>query len=929
MLDRFFRGILPSEGAYALVTIKNKRVVHNWYYNINEFIAAAGKNYDADTYFAVSTFSATKRQQKHHHKAKAIWLDLDLKGTKYASLKEMLNHASEFCKSYRLPRPTIVYTGGGFHLYWSFDADISYDDWHLLATGLHNCATAFGLEFDGKCTRDCARILRVPGSLNHKYDPMPTVQVVGEVAPVYSLARFEQLKHSGSTASPKQNGRVEQKASVASTFLNNTPDGDADFIAEHCPQIKHFKETGSDSEPHWYACANVLKHCHNGLERFLEWSSKYEGYNEDEAKAKFAHAISSNTGPTLCSSFASCRREGCSTCLQSRDVTTPLNAKAKGVKPTHTPEAGSIPSESSAEVQAEDEELTPVLQPFELQDGELWGMSESTTSKSKRGMDIKIVGCDIRFICKLNTSGSGQHLLFKAKDKLQKEYRDIVVPSDRAWGTSCLSEFAKQGVYIDDLSLWRKYVSHHMSYVDSQKIPDTAYDTFGWQDDGSFICGPWKYTDKGRVPIIIASDVKDKASTIGTAPGGNIHDAVLTVARVMSQMSSNQILLYCMSMGAPLVRFVDMEEGGVIGWDYSHESGTGKSTTILLTETSIGQPGCVRMGERDTINAKAAFMALMKSLPITVDDPNIGDGKNINDIVDAAVAGADKNALNQDRSLRANPKRWRTVLVGASNFNPFDYVGTQRKRRIIGFHEPVKPYLDRSNWGELYASMKRNAGWIMHALLKLYVQPKAQDYIKKRIEQYIQAISAKYKFRVEDRFNVAGIAVALTALECLQKVAKDAGCPLSIDIKQMVEVGVAAAKESMSQADENDGGSASTLLQDFLAEHVGRTITIHKSTARGMTPKIDIPPNMKELAVIIDHGHSRINIRSKTFNNWLRDNGRSPSEVARVLVSERICLRKNYPVQMTVNALGAPPVGMQRCYVMKLEVPEEPEASEA
>lgn len=908
MLEKFLSSILPLTGRYAAVTIANKKPKHFWADSIEELVAYLEKyGHETDTYFALSTFKTKSRKQENCHNVKALWLDLDLKGSSYANLGEMLTHAAQFYKAYNLPVPTVVFSGGGFHLYWPLDTALTHDVWYVLADGLHNAASSFGLQFDTKCTRDAARILRVPGTTNFKYANAPTVKIAGKVHEPYSISLFEGLKGLGKPAKSGQ-PKVQAKSTIGETFTN---DGNADHIAANCDQLAHFRDTGSDSEPHWYACANVLKHCTNGLEKFLEWSSKYDGYDEDAARAKFAHACATSTGPTLCKSFEGLRSEACKACKQPRFVNTPLHARTLPGReaPVYGTSVECGESESALE-------LTPIYQPFMLENGVIKAPS-SDKQLAKSVVYEPIVSCDIRLVRRLQIVGGAETMVFMAKEVTGTEYREIAIPASVAMGANKVSEFAKLGVYISDLPQWNRYVNMSMGILNSKKLPTLAYDTFGWQDDGSFIIGPWKYTENGRSAAELSPTIRERAKSMGTTPGGNIQGAVKVTARVMAQMSSNQVLLYMLAMGAPLMKFIDVEEGGVVGWNFSHESGTGKSTTIELIESAIGKLRCVRMGERDTPNAKAALFGLFKSLPVTLDDPNPTDMGGINHIMDMAVAGCDKNALNQDRTLRESPHKWRTVFIAASNNNPFDVVESQRKRRIIGFREQPKPYLDRSHRADIQSELRAHGGWMMHELMKLYIKKDAQEYARNRVNLWVNTLDKKFRFRPEDRFNVIAVAVALTALEFVKKVAADAGEPLHIDNRAMMQVGVDATKESMESA---DGASAVDLLADFLADNIGSTVVVHRSNGNGTAPKAEVPSGLKELKVIVNLSKERVIIRTRVFNDWVRTKGISPSEMLEELFRAGRVISKGMPMYM---GAGGHSVGTQRCIILRHVEEEE------
>ena len=72
----------------------------------------------------------------------------------------------------------LVVTGGGLHAYWLSDRVLTVEEWQPYADGLKDAAKTAGLKFDAACTGDAARVLRVPDTLNFKYDPPRRVRLL-------------------------------------------------------------------------------------------------------------------------------------------------------------------------------------------------------------------------------------------------------------------------------------------------------------------------------------------------------------------------------------------------------------------------------------------------------------------------------------------------------------------------------------------------------------------------------------------------------------------------------------------------------------------------------------------------------------------------------------------------------------------------------
>jgi hypothetical protein len=109
----------------------------------------------------------------------AIWLDLDVKEGKYASLEEAVDDVQRFIDKYNVPRPNaLVASGNGLHVYWIAVESMTVEEWRPYASGLKALAIEFGLKADFGVTTDSARILRVPGTFNYKTDPPRPVRLL-------------------------------------------------------------------------------------------------------------------------------------------------------------------------------------------------------------------------------------------------------------------------------------------------------------------------------------------------------------------------------------------------------------------------------------------------------------------------------------------------------------------------------------------------------------------------------------------------------------------------------------------------------------------------------------------------------------------------------------------------------------------------------
>ena len=129
-----------------------------------------------------------QRTAKNATAAGSFWLDIDCgEGKDYETQKQAVKAIKKFCLACDLPKPLLVNSGGGLHVYWPLDRAVPKDDWLPVAGRLkeltHN--SAIRLYADDTRTADISSVLRPIGTHNWKpkYDG-PIVKIVQDVEPV-------------------------------------------------------------------------------------------------------------------------------------------------------------------------------------------------------------------------------------------------------------------------------------------------------------------------------------------------------------------------------------------------------------------------------------------------------------------------------------------------------------------------------------------------------------------------------------------------------------------------------------------------------------------------------------------------------------------------------------------------------------------------
>jgi hypothetical protein len=158
----------------------NGSMDRNWF-AVTEAEQAADCAYELDdsgceVYFGVLPRDTnTDGRKANVSQAAWIWSDIDYKETSLTKATELLEKA---------PPDIRVKSGGGMHVYWKLNRVISLTD-----TGRKRFENALAKRIASvggdPSAKDVSRILRVPGTLNRKYDPPRRVRKL--VSPVINL----------------------------------------------------------------------------------------------------------------------------------------------------------------------------------------------------------------------------------------------------------------------------------------------------------------------------------------------------------------------------------------------------------------------------------------------------------------------------------------------------------------------------------------------------------------------------------------------------------------------------------------------------------------------------------------------------------------------------------------------------------------------
>lgn len=170
----FLRHVLPPEGRYALF-IKGARRPNRYFDTIEDLAEAMFALKGEDVSFLAATVlpGAATRKAADIYQLKALRADVDYGDGKPYATKEaaLLAIVKVAVAGLKLPRPIIVHTGHGFHVWFPLEDAVSVGEWQPLADGLRQLLIGGGLQLlsaDAEHIVQSARLGRCPGCWNCK-----------------------------------------------------------------------------------------------------------------------------------------------------------------------------------------------------------------------------------------------------------------------------------------------------------------------------------------------------------------------------------------------------------------------------------------------------------------------------------------------------------------------------------------------------------------------------------------------------------------------------------------------------------------------------------------------------------------------------------------------------------------------------------------
>jgi hypothetical protein len=237
----FLTFIQPPWGYTEVRSIKDGKV-RQWFTEdrqeaVDLAIAQSDEGWDA--YFGVLPRTGEHGDSEHvSNTTTVLWADLDAKtlGSKQACLMALVR--------FTIAPSVVVDSGHGYHAYWKLTREFPWEAAQLAMKGL-------AAKLKGDHVYDKARILRIPGTQNHKEDPLPVRAVMFDTTNLRPLQDFHQYIEAAYQRELPVAPRIEQTY-VQPADRDELPDWLSDLIRDGAPQ-------GQRSEACWKVMSQLAK----------------------------------------------------------------------------------------------------------------------------------------------------------------------------------------------------------------------------------------------------------------------------------------------------------------------------------------------------------------------------------------------------------------------------------------------------------------------------------------------------------------------------------------------------------------------------------------------------------------------------------------------------------------------------------------------
>jgi hypothetical protein len=826
----FLKSVLGDEGFYCVFAYrpKDNRRIQKFYSSIDAVVDTATQ-LDADgfdVYFALATFEdGNSRKVNNVKQLKSLFLDLDCGPSKdFATQKDAINALRAFCKEYSLPRPTMINSGRGVHVYWPLTETVGYANWFPVAERLKLACAEKGFMADPAVTSDAARVLRVPKTHNFKTEPPAEVCPFG-VEPITPVDFDQFAEKIGGFVIPVPTKIIPESYANAVTqaLLGNKTNSFKQIIAKTkagtgCQQIKIIATNQLNvSEPLWRAGLSIATNCEERTKAIHAISKNHPEYSALDTEKKADALIDK---PYRCATFDELNPDVCTSCVHWGKIKSPITLG--GTVKEASEEDNTVTLPSATLPNAKEVTYTIPRYPTPYFRGENGGVYQRTDEDA-----VLIYHNDLYVVKRIRDSDKGEAVVMRLH--LPKDgVREFTVPLTVATSKEELRKaMSAQGVAVVDMGKLMQYVTTWVNQLQAESVAEEARNQFGWVDEecSAFVLGN-QIIYKDRIEFNPPS-----TQTVGLFPAFVPKGTLGGWKETMNWYNREGFELHQFVIGTAFGSVL-MELSPVMGAGLNiyGDTGIGKTTAMFAGLSLWGDPDALMLIEKDTINARMNRADVYKDLPLYVDELTNPTGLQMSDFVYQLTQGRQKirmgNGTNQERT---QGKAGSKIAVLSANCSIVEKITMAKAMPKAEAQRLMEVYVKKMKLGtapksetdDLAVRIKQNFGQA-GVIYVQYIMNHFED-VKKLLKMVQERVDEQAGLSAENRFWSALVSTTLTGLI----LAKRAGL-LEYDTKPIFSWAIKELKQNKLRV-EDMSLTVTETLNEYIHEHWGNVLWI-KST---------------------------------------------------------------------------------------------------
>ena len=467
----------------------------------------------------------------------------------------------------------------------------------------------------------------------------------------------------------------------------------------------------------------------------------------------------------------------------------------------------------------------------------------------------------------------------------------------------------------------------YLTMVQQQAPTGLDFVNFGWQEDGSFMCGQ---TVLGSSTGATDTRLRGPASSFAKMIGPHGERSEWIRAMEMLNLPGADNIRASVLTGTVGILGPAAGNATAIVSIYSDETTTGKSLSIIGVNSLIGNPKDLFLSQKDTANALYKMRGVLNNLPCCIDEMTAADDREMADIGYTLSQGREKISMTKERELR-DPAKWCAPTHVTSNISMYrKFENAQAgndplKARCLEFPQHDRTFVatredGRSNGYDFFEIVEKNNGWAFPELVQVVLDKGGPEAVWKWSEASFNKTFG-FVFEPQERFY----RTLLIASWGMGRIGQALGL-FPFDVKATVEFMIDRVKQTRQAAIENKSDVFDTIGQ-YIMEHNDRLVHCTEVYGSGKEQVTQPAPDkaVARVKVVYDAKNpvlpgSMIAINLALFKSWLGRAQDGIDRIERELELNGAMIAKRDRVTMFKGCKDRSP-GQTHCLIVNLNHP--------